>query len=368
LGLGSIDWRLSIILPVGISFYTFQTMSYSWDVYRGEVKPVRNFWDFALFVSFFPQLVAGPIERAKNLIPQVLSPRHFSREQFYEGSYLIFFGLFKKVYIADVLAKHVDEVFSMPLAELVWVDVLMGGMLFAFQIYCDFSGYTDIARGVSKWLGFDIMLNFKLPYFSTNPSQFWRQWHISLSTWLRDYLYIPLGGNRNGVLMTFRNLMLTMLLGGLWHGASWTFLLWGGVHGLLLCIHRVWASFMGQMKWFQWLSRIYLYRLVVGFCFFLVVCLTWIIFRAENFEQMYGMLRVLFTLQGQVGDETIYPSHLTNVIWLLFIIQMFQYVKKDLLVVYRQGWLVKAVVYVIMVTKIIEGTGYDAEKFIYFQF
>lgn len=368
LGLGGIDWRLSIILPVGISFYTFQTMSYSWDVYRGDVKPVRNFWDFALFVSFFPQLVAGPIERAKHLIPQVLQPRTLSRESFYEGGYLIFFGLFKKVYIADVLAKHVDTVFSLPVSELVWVDVILGGMLFAFQIYCDFSGYTDIARGVSRWLGFDIMLNFKLPYFSTSPSQFWKQWHISLSTWLRDYLYIPLGGNRGGVWKTFRNLMITMLLGGLWHGANWTFLIWGGVHGLLLCGHHVWSSGMQRMRWFRWLSGVYLYRLVVGFCFFLIICITWIIFRAESWMHLKGLLTALVSLQGQVGNETIYPSHLTNVIWLLFIIQLFQYWKKDLMVLYKQAWIVKSVVYVIMATKIIEGMGYHAERFIYFQF
>ena len=224
----------NIVLPVGISFYTFQTMSYTIDVYRRKLPATRNFFDFALFVSFFPQLVAGPIERATKLLPQVLQPRKFSQSNFVEGFYLIILGLFKKVVIADNMAPIVNYIFSRDVSTLSGAEVLVGVYAFAFQIYGDFAGYTDIARGVAKWLGFDLMLNFRMPYFATSPSDFWQRWHISLSSWLRDYLYIPLGGNRQGTLLTYRNLMLTMVLGGLWHGAAWTFVAWGFFHGLIL--------------------------------------------------------------------------------------------------------------------------------------
>jgi len=229
---------LNIILPIGISFYTFQTMSYSIDIYRGQLKATHRFFDFALFVAFFPQLVAGPIERAKHLLPQILSPRKITAEKIHEGCYLIFWGLFLKIFISDNLAQIVDPVFVEGQA-FSGAAVLIATYAFAFQIFCDFAGYSNIARGLGKCMGFDIMLNFNLPYFATNPSEFWQRWHISLSSWLRDYLYIPLGGNRKGGLLTVRNLMLTMLLGGLWHGAAWTFIIWGAYHGLLLMLHQL---------------------------------------------------------------------------------------------------------------------------------
>ena len=188
---------LHIILPIGISFYTFQTMSYTIDIYRGRMAPTKKFFDLALFVAFFPQLVAGPIERAKHLLPQILVPRKLSLDKFYEGCYLIFWGLFQKVFIADNLAKIVDPVFAGN-SPYNGIQVILALYAFAFQILCDFSGYSNIARGLGKCMGFDIMVNFNLPYFSTNPREFWRRWHISLSTWLRDYLYISLGGNRRG--------------------------------------------------------------------------------------------------------------------------------------------------------------------------
>jgi D-alanyl-lipoteichoic acid acyltransferase DltB (MBOAT superfamily) len=202
---------LEVLLPVGISFYTFQTMSYTIDVYRRQLPATSNFFDFALFVSFFPQLVAGPIERASKLLPQLLQPRTPSNSAFAEGFYLVLLGLFKKIVIADNMAPIVNAVFSRDVATLSGAEVLVGVYAFAFQIYGDFSGYTDIARGVAKWLGFDLMLNFRMPYFAVSPSDFWGRWHISLSSWLRDYLYIPLGGNRRRPLLTYRNLMLTMI-------------------------------------------------------------------------------------------------------------------------------------------------------------
>jgi len=237
---------LNIILPVGISFYTFQTMSYTIDIYRDKLRPTRRFFDFALFVAFFPQLVAGPIERARNLLPQILSPRTFSVDRFYEGCYLIFWGLFQKIVIADNLAKMVVPVFGDWQYES--GKVLLALYAFAFQIFCDFAGYSNIARGLGRVMGFEIMVNFRLPYFATNPREFWRRWHISLSSWLRDYLYIPLGGSRKGAIFTCRNILITMLLGGLWHGAAWTFVFWGVYHSFLLVAHRGVELLFGKMS------------------------------------------------------------------------------------------------------------------------
>ncbi len=231
-------WHIEVVLPIGISFYTFQSMSYVIDVYRKDIKPTKNLLEFATFVSFFPHLVAGPIMRPTTLLPQIQGPRKFNLDQIYQGVYLIFWGLTKKVVVADNLAPIVNDLFGR------WQTIdgglaLLAIYAFAFQIYCDFSGYTDAARGIAKCLGIELALNFNLPYFATSPQDFWSRWHISLSKWLQDYLYIPLGGSRGGTLMTYRNLMLTMIIGGLWHGAAWTFVIWGTYQGLILVGHRL---------------------------------------------------------------------------------------------------------------------------------
>lgn len=232
---------LHILLPAGISFYTFQSMSYVIDLYRGKIAPARSFLDFALALTFFPHLVAGPIQRADTLLRQIELPRLLTWNHFRTGLLLMLLGYFKKCAIADSLAPFVDRIFLHPERCSSFL-LLLGLYFFAFQIYADFSGYTDIARGVSRLFGFELVINFNQPYFATSITDFWRRWHISLSTWLRDYLYIPLGGNRHGGLYTYRNLFITMLLGGLWHGASWTFVLWGGLHGLFLSLHKAWTS------------------------------------------------------------------------------------------------------------------------------
>ncbi|MBI4718986.1 MAG: MBOAT family protein [Planctomycetes bacterium] len=275
---------LHVVLPVGISFYTFQTMSYTIDVYRGELRACRSPLDFALFVAFFPQLVAGPIVRAADFLPQVSRPRRLDARQVYEGVYLVFWGLFKKVVIADKLAGLVDGVFSGgPGAG--GAAVLVAVYAFSVQIYCDFSGYSDIARGCAKTMGFELRLNFNLPYFAATPSEFWQRWHISLSSWLRDYLYIPLGGNRRGATRTCINLLVTMLLGGLWHGAAWTFVAWGLYHGLLLIAYKhAEPWFAARVRgWPRW-------GLMIGRClavlvFFHVTCGGWLLFRAEGCAQ-----------------------------------------------------------------------------------
>lgn len=223
---------LQIILPVGISFYTFQTLSYTIDVYRGKLKPAGSLIDFAAFVSFFPQLVAGPIERATKLLPQIEKRRQFNYDDAVSGLRLMLWGMFKKVVVADTCARYADAIFS-NYADATPTALVMGALYFSFQIYGDFSGYSDIAIGTSRLFGIKLSTNFSFPYFSRDIAEFWRRWHISLSTWFRDYLYIPLGGSRGGKLMTFRNVAAIFLVSGLWHGANWTFVAWGAVHAVL---------------------------------------------------------------------------------------------------------------------------------------
>lgn len=294
LGIPDMLPTLNIILPVGISFYTFQTMSYSIDIYRSEIKPINNFKDYALYVSFFPQLVAGPIERSSRLIPQVITKREWKSDFFLEGFYLILYGLFLKVVIADNMASIVNTIFSSNSKELSGLDVLLGIYAFAFQIYGDFAGYSSIARGTAKWLGFDLMVNFRMPYFANSPSDFWRRWHISLSTWFRDYVYIPLGGNRKGELRTNLNLMGTMILSGLWHGAAWTFIFWGMIHGFYLLLYKIAKKtelfFYLKKEQFNTLKRIALTLIM-----FQLVSLGWLFFRSENIAQALSFLSLIFT-------------------------------------------------------------------------
>ncbi|MCL4118605.1 UNVERIFIED_CONTAM: hypothetical protein GTU68_042945 [Idotea baltica] len=284
---------LNILLPVGISFYTFQTISYSFDIFRGRLAPTNSLVDFATYVAFFPQLVAGPIERAHNLLPQITdrTKRTFPRgTRLNEAVRLVVGGLVKKVVLADGAAVVANQVFA-TYETASWLYVVIGVLAFGIQIYCDFSGYTDIARGIALLLGIDLMVNFREPYLSRNITEFWRRWHISLSDWLRDYLYVPLGGNRGGSLVTYRNLMLTMLLGGLWHGASWNFVIWGGLHGAMLAIHRAVRS--GSVSATDPGVRDSP-RIIATF---ILVSMTWVFFRAETLADATGMLRAIATLQ-----------------------------------------------------------------------
>jgi D-alanyl-lipoteichoic acid acyltransferase DltB (MBOAT superfamily) len=295
----SVDFlHLNIILPVGISFYTFQTMSYTIDIYRRRLEPTGSLVDFALFVSFFPQLVAGPIERARNLLPQIAVLRRPDRRQVSEGLALLTVGYFKKVLIGDSAGRIVDNIFGQP--DLYRSPELLAGLvLFSIQIYADFSGYSNIARGLAKLLGLELMKNFEQPYLAANITEFWRRWHISLSSWLRDYLYISLGGNRRGHARTYVNLMLTMLLGGLWHGAAWTFVVWGGLHGLYLAVHKM---FLGDRKvadHFEWRGPRSLVGWLAGVVTTnLLVLLTWLFFRAEDFGQAWYFLSNFVHWQG----------------------------------------------------------------------
>ncbi len=280
---GFLDWfglhtslhTLSIILPYGVSFYTFQSMSYSIDVYRRRLEAVRSFLDLAFFISFFPQLVAGPIVRATTFLPQVFQKRLWASVDVRSCATLFFVGFVKKACVSEFVAPFADQFFAAP-QKYSHVGALIGVSFYAVQIYCDFSGYTDMAIATARLLGYELTLNFDFPYFSRNITEFWRRWHISLSTWLRDYLYISLGGNRGSKIFTYRNLMLTMLLGGLWHGASWNFVIWGGLHGLALIVHREWTRLTENAGL---IFRRVLAVLAVPLTFYWV-CVTWIFFRA----------------------------------------------------------------------------------------
>ncbi len=283
--------HLNIILPVGISFYTFQTMSYTLDIYKRKLEPTHDFIDFALFVSFFPQLVAGPIERASNLLPQLSKKYAPTKDQFIKGIVLIVTGLFKKVMIGDTTGRIVDHIFGNPEIYTSF-ELLSGLILFSLQIYADFSGYSSIARGVSKMLGIELMKNFEQPYLSANITEFWRRWHISLSSWLRDYLYISLGGNRKGKGRTYVNLMATMLLGGLWHGASWNFVIWGGLHGLYLAIHKfMLGSKKAAFRYEHSGAPGFMKYLGSMFATNVLVLITWLFFRAKDFTT----IKIFFT-------------------------------------------------------------------------
>jgi D-alanyl-lipoteichoic acid acyltransferase DltB (MBOAT superfamily) len=300
-GISANEPTLEILLPVGISFYTFHGISYTFDVYRRDIEPANDLLDFAVFVAFFPQLVAGPIGRAHIQLPQFEHERPPLRwEQARSGLALILMGLFKKVAIADALAPFVDDAFTNA-GSASWMTLLGGTYAFALQIYGDFAGYSDVARGSSRLLGIELPVNFEQPYLSRNITEFWRTWHISLSSWLRDYLYIPLGGNRGGRRQTYRNLMLTMVLGGLWHGAAWTFVAWGTLHGLYLCAHRAYLDRFPERRR-EASARFGWGDVLPALGTFQLACFAWIFFRAESFGQAFDVIRGIFSLRGGSVD------------------------------------------------------------------
>lgn len=297
------DLTLNIILPVGISFYTFQTLSYTIDIYRRQFEPTNDVISFFTYIAFFPQLVAGPIERASNLLPQMERSRTLKKEWFNEGILQILVGLFRKIVIADTLGAYVDVIYG-DVSLHHSTTIILATFFYAFQIYFDFSGYSDIAIGTAKLLGFKFNQNFNIPYFSKSLTEFWRKWHMSLSYWLRDYLYISLGGNRKGIKITYRNLMLTMLLGGLWHGSSWNFIIWGGIHGLVLSIEKFLKS-----------NQSLKLPTVLGFLgypiTFAVVLFSWIFFRAQDLGSAFSAIERIFMFDFSIpyfGDVNLMTS------------------------------------------------------------
>jgi len=307
IGMGKISF-MHIALPIGISFYTFENLSYTIDVYRREIKPVNKFMDYLFFLSFFPKLMMGPIVRAADFIPQIYKPYQLNNEDVGKGMFLILGGLFKKVVISDFIYQNfVQYIFDDPTRHT-GIECLLGVYGYALVIYCDFSGYSDMAIGIARWMGFTIPANFKKPYQSSSITEFWRRWHISLSSWLRDYIYIPLGGNRKGKFRQQVNLMLTMLIGGFWHGASWNFIFWGGMHGGALAIDKVWIKWQKGKTWLK--SNVIIAPIwkLAGVLFtFHLVCFCWIFFKSETFSGSWALIhQVTHDFQGNLFMDIIH--------------------------------------------------------------
>jgi D-alanyl-lipoteichoic acid acyltransferase DltB (MBOAT superfamily) len=367
----ALGWQLDfvtvrILLPIGISFYTFVTMSYVIDVYRGEIAPARNLVDFAVFVAYFPHLVAGPILRATALLPQIAGMRRITPAQMREGAWLIAWGFFQKIFVADNLGGLASQVFA-PTTHPTGINVLLGTYAFAFQIYGDFAGYSNIARGTSKWMGIELIENFRFPYLVLTPQAFWRHWHISLSTWLRDYLYIPLGGSRGGAWQTRRNLLVTMLLGGLWHGAAWTFVLWGLYQGILLILYRplepALASLAGAGRAAAAL------RFGAWALMFHLTCYGWLIFRAPSFGKLRELSASLFTgFAPASADVTGLLVPLLVYTGPLLVVHLLEARADDVLAVPRLPVALRYTIYVGTAYLILLFGNFGGSDFIYFQF
>ena len=370
--------EFDVLLPVGISFYIFQALGYTMDVYRGEVKAEKNFVNYALFVSFFPQLVAGPIERTKNLLHQIKEPHYFDEKRVAYGLQLMVWGLFKKLVIADKAAILVDTVYGNYQIYSGW-ELVIATMLFAVQIYCDFSSYSDIAIGAAQVMGFTLMQNFRQPYFSQSVSEFWRRWHISLSTWFRDYLYIPLGGGRCRPLRHYMNLMIVFLVSGLWHGANWTYVIWGGINGFYQIIENVLKKRFGC----KLSSERFGGKVFRMFSTFLLINFSWIFFSADNLAAALGIIRRMFSVNNAwlFFDGSLSGMGLDfKDLFVLFIslevlagVSILQYCNVHIReCIARQNIVFRYMLYAASIVSIIifgvYGAAYDATSFIYFQF
>ncbi|WP_197492177.1 MBOAT family O-acyltransferase [Arachidicoccus ginsenosidimutans] len=356
----------NILLPIGLSFHVFQSLSYVIEVYRGKLKAEHNLLVYANYVMMFPQLVSGPIERAGNLLPQIRNVNHeISYEDFSIGFSRVVWGLLKKVVVADSLGMYVDAVYD-NYTHHCGSTLCCATIFFAFRIYCDFSGYSDMAIGLARMLGFRFKENFALPYFSKSITDFWRRWHISLSTWLRDYIYFSLGGNRKGKFKTFRNLMLTMLIGGLWHGASWNFVIWGGLNGIFLCMEKAvgFTRTVFRNIFMKVLQMIYV---------FILISFTWIFFRAATFEQAISIVKKIFTnfnlSDFQILDNNVFGASVAALIILLFteIFVLRKYNFEDLFCA-RYSKVFLPVFSILCVFYIILMGNANGSLFIYFQF
>lgn len=372
-----------IILPVGISFYTFQALSYTMDVYRGEIYVEKNFFRYALFVSFFPQLVAGPIERSKNLLKQLAVPKKFSYINFLEGLLLMLWGFFIKLVIADRAAIFVNSVYGDFRTFGGWY-LVVATLLFAVQIYCDFSGYSTIAMGAAKILGIDLMENFNAPYLARSTGEFWRRWHISLSTWFRDYLYIPLGGNRKGTFRKYLNLMVVFLVSGLWHGANWSFVIWGGLNGFWQVIGGVTKPLRMKVTSALRLNReSFGHKLLQVGITFALICVTWVFFRADRFMDGLRILKSMASVYNPwvLFDGSLYSCGLDQKDFSVLLLSVAVLLGADIAkykrvcirqrIMQQDFWLQCAIITVSVVLILllgIWGSGYDAASFIYFQF
>ena len=356
---------LDIILPVGISFYTFQSISYIVDVYKGRVSTNETWIEYLFFLSYFPALVAGPIVRADYFLPQIQNRDHASRQEMAAGLWLIILGLVKKAVVADYIAQYNDLIFASPTGYS-GLESLMGVVGYVVQIYCDFSGYSDMAIGISAIMGFRLTRNFDFPYKSRNLTDFWRRWHISLSTWLRDYVYIPLGGNRRGTLRTYVNNFLTMLVGGLWHGAAWKFVIWGGMHGVGLIVHKALRPWLVKIP-DTWPVKAASWTLTMAYVSFL-----FIFFRAASFEDAWLIIRNIF---GNFDIAYLAPFVRVRYVWLIFVAMIIAVHSLPTRWINAAGdWFVRApfgaklAVFIVAVQLVVQFMSEDVMPFIYFQF
>lgn len=361
--------HLGILLPIGLSFHTFQAMSYTIEVYRGHQKAERHFGIYALYVMFYPQLVAGPIERPQNLIHQFYEKHSFEYERVVEGLKMILWGLFMKLVIADRLAIYVNAVYNNP-EHHTGATLALATVFFAFQIYCDFAGYSNIAIGAAKVMGFNLMTNFNRPYFSESISEFWKRWHISLSTWFRDYLYISLGGNRVSIPRWYFNLFLVFAISGLWHGANWTFIIWGALNGFYLVFAIVtekWRKRFGKLIWLDHLPRLNS-ALQIGITF-LLACFAWIFFRANTTPDAFYIVKSIVSLQGPLFIDKTAIGYGFIAILLLLSIELWQeWGIRSHLPFKTNHWLTEHLAYSALVLLILVLGVFDGGQFIYFQF
>lgn len=372
-----------IVLPVGISFYIFQALSYTVDVYRGDIYAEKNFLKYALFVSFFPQLVAGPIERSKNLLKQVAEQHRFDYEKCREGFLLMLWGFFLKLVIADRAAIIVNTVYN-DYGSYPGMYLVVATVLFAFQIYCDFAGYSTIAMGAAKIMGFELMENFDCPYFAKSVSEFWRRWHISLSSWFRDYLYIPLGGNRKGTARKYLNMMIVFLTSGMWHGAQWSFIVWGGINGLYQIIGERLMPVRNKLNKLLRLKReSFGHKLFKVVTTFVLIDFAWIFFRSNRFTDAFGIIKSMFSVRNWwvLFDDSLFTLGLDWKNFVLLILAIVILLVSDIFkykgikvrrVIMRQELWFRWSLYIAAIAGIlvfgIWGPGYDASAFIYFQF
>ncbi|MGE3804574.1 MAG: MBOAT family protein [Gemmataceae bacterium] len=367
LGWSMSDFTVSIVLPLGISFYTFQAISYTVDVYRGDIKAVGSFRDFALFLSFFPQLIAGPIVRASEFLPQLETPPRVTAQHVVDGLHWIVLGFFKKVFLADQLAIFVDMVFADPgsfdAATLRWAIVA-----YAAQIYCDFSGYSDIAIGCGKWLGFELPINFRFPYLSASITEFWQRWHITLGSWLRDYLYIPLGGSRRGQFRTYFNLMLTFLLCGFWHGASWTYAIWGAYNGLMLCVHRVFRLSVDGIGWLDRVRASFAYRLGAIFVTFLFYGVGLVCVRSMSWPDAWLVGRTWLGFEAGLTGRFFLPYWVPMLLLLVLAGHLFSGLRAEGCRLLGMPPLVRAACYTVAIVLLVVFAPTKNVPFIYFQF
>jgi alginate O-acetyltransferase complex protein AlgI len=357
---------LKILLPIGLSFHTFQAMSYTIEVYRGNQKAERHFGIYALYVMFYPQLVAGPIERPQNIIHQFHEKKNFCYDNAMIGLNLIVYGLFKKIVIADRLAPYVNQVYN-DLNNANTISTIIASLFFSIQIYCDFSGYSDIARGTAKFMGYDLMINFDRPYLSESISEFWTRWHISLSTWFKDYLYIPLGGNRNGEIKWYRNLVIVFVLSGLWHGANWTFIIWGSLHAFYLIFGIATKYIRGKVNSFIFLDKFhFLSKTLSRLTVFGLVTFAWIFFRAKNIEQAREFINILLRFDFSLNIPVICaekgPFNLIISFAVIGLLMLSYLLPKNLQIKHSTIFIIVTVFLIIILGKD------AAEEFIYFQF